>query len=90
MQWFVQDSLGFRFALWWEEVSFFSSGGQGCMRWYFCLLKIWFVFVLFIVRVRLPALGAASWLSDARSCIQVEAFVGVLTNKYSLGVGVFW
>ena len=48
-----------KFALWWEEVSFFSSGGQGCMR-YFCLLIIWFVFVLFIVGVRHPALGAAS------------------------------
>ena len=68
-------------------VFFLLSDGQGYVRWYVfrylwevCLLMIGFVFVLFVVWVRHPALGAAWQLNDASSWIQVEAFIGVLTN----------
>lgn len=42
-------------------------------------------FVLLVVRMRRPTAGAAGGLGDAKSCIQVEAFVEVLTNQYSWG-----
>ena len=49
---------------------------------------IW-VFVLFAICVRSPVLGTVNIWVRPGSFIKVEAFVEVLTNYYSLDLGVF-
>ena len=59
---------------------FFPSDGQGCVRWYSRVsvgswsADDWVCFVLLVLWVKNPVLGAAgSW-------IQVQVFMGVLTD----------
>ena len=74
----------------WSEICaefFFPSDGQGCMKWKSCLLMTGFVFLsCFFLGSEASYTGCCWQLGDAR-CIQVEAFMGILTNKYSLGLG---
>ena len=78
------------FVLWWKEVSFFFFflslmirtlwGGDPVCWWLgLCFYLVFFFFFWW---------GILHWV--LLEVWQAEAFVGVLTNKYSLGLGVLW
>ena len=78
------------FVLWWKEISFlfFPLWWAGPYEVAVLFAEDWVcVFILFFFGGGEASYTGCCWqLGDAR-CIQVEAFMGILTNKYSLGLG---
>ena len=83
VQWFVWASYKVSFVL--SFCLFFSSDGQGWVKWWSCLLMIGFVFLFCLYFKWGSWRGCYWWLGDAEFCIQVVSFVWVLTIWYSLG-----
>ena len=89
VQWFVYDSYRVIFVLSFCLFVFPLMGkaewGSNPVCWW---LGLYFCFVCCVDETSYT--GCYWWLGDARSCIQVVSFVGVLTIWYSLRLVLWW